>query len=149
MGRTSARRRDLTGAWPRSGPREREPVGLSGTSLGLRRERQVDGEDRAFAQFAVDVERAAVVANDMLDDGEAEPRAAQLARARGVDPVEALGQPRQMIAGDAFAVIADGYGERRRALPRRSPRPGGRRGRRPPRTPRGAPPGCVRRAGRG
>src|SRR6185437_7483900 len=86
-----------------------------------RRHRQVDGEDRALAQLALDVECAAVVAHDVLDDGEAEPGAAQLARAGGIDAVEALGEPRQVLARDALAMVADGDGKRRRALagPRR------------------------------
>ena len=45
----------------------------------------------------------------MFDDGQAEPGAAQLTRARGVDPVEPFGQPGQVLARDALAVIAHGY----------------------------------------
>src|SRR6185436_9469108 len=41
----------------------------------------------------------------MLDDGEAEPGAADLAAAAGIDPVEALGQPRDMLGGDALAPV--------------------------------------------
>src|SRR5690242_11906163 len=90
-------------------------------SAALRDLWQVDGEDGALALLALDVERTAMVADDMLDDGEAEPGAAQLARAGGIDAVEALGQPRQVLARDALAVVAHGDGKRRRALagPRR------------------------------
>src|SRR6266851_7165812 len=45
----------------------------------------------------------------MFDDGQADPGAAQLAGARGVDPVEPFGQPWQVLARDALAVIAHGY----------------------------------------
>ena len=55
---------------------------------------------------AVDFEKAAVAVDDVLDDREAEPGAAHLARARGVDPVKALGQPRQVLARDAVAAVA-------------------------------------------
>ena len=45
----------------------------------------------------------------MFDDGQAEPRAAQLAGTRSVNPVKPFGQPGQVLARDAFAVIAHGY----------------------------------------
>ncbi len=48
-----------------------------------------------------------MVADDVLDDGQTEPGAAQRARARRVDAVEALGQPRQMLARDALPVVPD------------------------------------------
>src|SRR5579885_1739385 len=78
----------------------------------------MDGEDRALAELAVDVERATMVVDDVLDDGEAEAGAAQFARAPGIDAVEALGEPRQMLARDALAVIAHADGERRRTIAR-------------------------------
>src|SRR6476620_7147343 len=43
---------------------------------------------------------------DVLDDREAEPGAAHLARARRVDPVEPFGQPGQLLPLDALAVVA-------------------------------------------
>src|SRR5438034_11306909 len=43
------------------------------------------------------------------DDGEAEPGAAQVARARLVDTVEALGDPRQVGARDADARVAHAH----------------------------------------
>ena len=49
--------------------------------------------------------------DDVLDDGEAEARAAELARARGVDAIEALGEPRQMGGRNAVALVADGDGD--------------------------------------
>src|SRR5690349_8881964 len=80
------------------------------STASRRRQRQVDGEDGALAELAVDIERAPVVAHDMLDDGEAEPGAAELARAGGIDTVEALGEPRQVLARDALAMVAHGDG---------------------------------------
>ncbi len=41
--------------------------------------------------------------DDMLDDRQAEPGAARFAAARGIDPIKALGQARQMIGGDPVA----------------------------------------------
>ena len=52
-----------------------------------------------WPQRALDVELAAVGLHDVLDDGEAEAGAAELARARLVDAVEALGEPRQVARG--------------------------------------------------
>ena len=48
-----------------------------------------------------------MAADDVLGDGEAEAGAAQPPRAGRVDAVEALGQPREMLAGDARALIDD------------------------------------------
>src|SRR5258708_9571253 len=73
-----------------------------------------DGKDRPDAELAGDVETAAVAVDDMLDDGEAESGAAQGARARRVDAIETLGQPGQVLAPDAFAVVAHRDGDRRR-----------------------------------
>ena len=50
--------------------------------------------------------------DDMLDDGEAEAGAAELARARGIDAIEALGEPRQMVGRNAVALVADGDRQR-------------------------------------
>src|ERR1700722_6643423 len=73
---------------------------------GLRGGRKMDGEDRSQAGLALDLEQAAVMADDMLDDGEAEPGAAERARTRGIDAVEALGEAGNMLARDAAAVVA-------------------------------------------
>src|ERR1051325_1415768 len=62
-----------------------------------------DGE--AEAGLAGDAEPAAVTENDMLDDGEAEAGAADLTAPPGIDPVEALGQPRDVLGGDAVALV--------------------------------------------
>src|SRR5579875_2543670 len=78
----------------------------------------MDREDRALAELAVDVERAAVMGDDVLDDGKAEAGAAELAGAGRVDPVEPLGEPGQVLARDAVAMVAHGDGERRRPLAR-------------------------------
>ena len=43
----------------------------------------------------------------MLDDRQTEPGATGVARAAAVDAIEALGQPRQMLARDADARIAN------------------------------------------
>src|SRR6202030_2905317 len=78
-------------------------------------DRQMNREDRARAELALDLERAAVVGDDVLDDGKTEPGAAELARAGGIDPVEALRQPRDVLGQDALAVVADGDQRRGRA----------------------------------
>src|SRR5467141_1100763 len=70
---------------------------------------QEDGEHRAGAEGALDVEKTAMAVEDVLDDREPEPGAAHFARPRGVDAVEPFGQSRQMLAGDALALIAHGY----------------------------------------
>ena len=44
----------------------------------------------------------------MLDDGEAEPGAADRPAPAGVDPVESLGEARQMLGRDALAAVGDG-----------------------------------------
>ena len=60
----------------------------------------------------------------VLDDGEAEAGAAELARAGIVDPVEALGEARQMRGGNAVALVADRDREPvGRGRPRRAPGP--------------------------
>src|SRR5207244_2716339 len=54
------------------------------------------------------VQLAAVPLHDMLDDRQAEPRAAGLARAAAVGAVEPLGEARQVLACDARAGVGDG-----------------------------------------
>ena len=68
--------------------------------------RKVDAEGAAPAEAAVDGDAAAVGLGDVLDDGEAEAGAAELAAARLVDAVEALEEPRQVLARDAAALVA-------------------------------------------
>ena len=43
---------------------------------------------------------------NMLDDGQTQARSARLAAAHHVDPIEALRQTRQMLGGNARAVVA-------------------------------------------
>src|SRR3546814_695420 len=73
------------------------------------RKRQRDAG--ALAEFAFDVELALMAFADMLDAREAEPGAADRAAARFVDAVEAFGAARDMVGGDAVALI--GHGEAR------------------------------------
>ena len=60
---------------------------------------------------------AAMAAQDVLDDGEPQPRAAELARARGLDPEEALGQARQVLGrgttATAYLPVAESTNEPR------------------------------------
>ena len=44
---------------------------------------------------------------DVLDDGQPQPGAALLAARLDIDAVEALGEPRQVLGGDAGAEVAD------------------------------------------
>src|SRR5262245_7110097 len=88
-------------------PRERLARPHSARLRVLRRGVQADGEGRALAVLAVDGERAAVAVDDVLDDREPEPGAAECARAPGVDAVEALGEARQVLARDALALVGD------------------------------------------
>src|SRR5277367_1405899 len=66
------------------------------------------GERRANTQRARNFKPTAMAIENVLDDRQAEPGTAEFARARGVDPVEALCETRQMLARDAFAAIGDG-----------------------------------------
>src|SRR6267378_1664298 len=76
--------------------------------------RKAHRETAAGTRLAIDVEARLVARDGVLDDGEAQSRAAGLARAAAVDAVEALGQPRQMLRRDAGAGVLDG--ERRPAV---------------------------------
>src|SRR5215471_21290001 len=77
---------------------------------------QKDSENRPCARRAVDLEKAAMVIEDVFHNRQAEPRAAHLAGAGRVDAIKTFGQPRQMLARDALAMISDRYrDERRRA----------------------------------
>src|ERR1700730_4268152 len=88
----------------RSRGSSRSSIGVGALNHGAVRA-QEDGEHRAGAEGALDVEKSAVAVEDVLDDREPEPGPAHFARAGGVDAVEPLGQPWQMLAGDAFALI--------------------------------------------
>src|SRR5271155_5142586 len=75
-----------------------------GRALGARRRwcgrmgAQEHSEDRADPGRALDLEKSAVMVEDVLDDGQAEPGAAHFARSCGVGPVEAFSQPGQVLA---------------------------------------------------
>jgi hypothetical protein len=64
-------------------------------------------EARALAGLALDVDLAAVALHHVLDDRQAQPGAAGVARAAAVHAVEALGQPRHVLARDAEAGVGD------------------------------------------
>src|SRR6267143_4224035 len=72
--------------------------------------REVHREAAACARLAVDVEARLVARDGVLDDGQAEPRAAGFARAAAIDTVEALGQPRQVFRRDAGAGVLNREG---------------------------------------
>src|SRR3989441_13142750 len=80
--------------------RQRQLIGAG----ARRRQREANGGPLALD--AVDRQLPAVREHEVPDDGEAEPGAAQLARARLVDTVEALGDPGQVRARDADARVA-------------------------------------------
>ena len=83
-------------------------LGRARATSRTRSRREDEPEGRALAGLARDVELAAVTLHDVLDDRQPEPGAAGLARAAAVDAIEALGQPREMLAGDAAAAVDDG-----------------------------------------
>src|SRR5438876_7928627 len=85
----------------------RDFCALRARRFGQIDDRQMNREDGAFSERAVDLEQAPMMIDDMLHDGEAEAGAAKLARAGGVDPVEALREPRDVLGKDALAVVAD------------------------------------------
>ena len=64
------------------------------------------GECRSLSLHALDREPAAVAVEDVLDQRQAEPGAALCAALGDVDAVEALGQPRQVLGGDAGTSVA-------------------------------------------
>src|SRR6267378_5810347 len=63
--------------------------------------RKAHRETAAGTRLAIDVEARLVARDGVLDDGQAEPRAAGLARAAAIDSVEALGEPRKVLGCDA------------------------------------------------
>ena len=67
-----------------------------------------DGTERAaLADFGLNVEPTVVAQQDVLGDGQAKTRSTGLARAALVDPIKALGQPRQVFGRDADASVLD------------------------------------------
>src|SRR6516225_9138886 len=69
--------------------------------------REVAGKSAANPECALYLERGAVALQDMLDDGEAEAGATGRARAPGIDAIEALGEPRNVLRRDTHAGVAD------------------------------------------
>src|SRR5262249_35738371 len=75
---------------------------------GVRRlGRQPQGEGRSDADRGVDVDAAAVVDRDVLDDGEAEPGATGVPRAGLVGAVEPFEDAVEVLGRDADALVAD------------------------------------------
>jgi hypothetical protein len=50
-----------------------------------------------------------MMVEDVLDDGQAQPGAAHLARARRIDPIKSFRQAGQMLACDPFAIVTHRY----------------------------------------
>src|ERR1700733_11062430 len=69
---------------------------------------QPDRERRTDPDRARNFEPPAMPVEDVLDDGQAQPGAAQLPRSGVVDAIETFGQARQMLAWDALSLIAHG-----------------------------------------
>ena len=61
-----------------------------------------------FPTSDVTSQLAAMAVDDVLDDGEPETRPALLTARRHVDPVEALGEARQVLGRDAGPVVGHG-----------------------------------------
>src|SRR6185437_16401887 len=67
-------------------------------------------EGGALARRALDAQASAMPVKHMLDQRQAQSRAALRAAVDDVDPVETLGQPRQMLTRDTGTVVADSDG---------------------------------------
>ena len=65
------------------------------------------GECGAFAFLTGDFELAAMARQDMFDDCESKPGAAELAAFFGIDAIESLGQARDVMIGDTGSEIAN------------------------------------------
>src|SRR5689334_15886800 len=70
--------------------------------------RQMDRERRALADFRLDRPPGVVARQYVLDDRQAEAGALLGAAALNIDPVEALGDARDVLFGDAGTVVLDG-----------------------------------------
>ena len=68
--------------------------------------RQCEIEGCAVIQFALGLDGSAVGANHVLHNGQAQSGAAGLAGAGFIDAVEALEEPRQVLAGNTLAEVA-------------------------------------------
>ena len=71
-------------------------------------ERKPDGEDTAAAQFAFDTDRAAVLVDQFVDQSEPDSATLERPALGAFDPVEPFKQPRQFMARDAAARVANG-----------------------------------------
>src|SRR5919201_1020299 len=72
---------------------------------------QGEVEGRAGAHAAVDADHAAHRFHEMLHDGQAEARAAELARTSGVDAIEPFEYARQMLRGNTGSRIGDRHSD--------------------------------------
>jgi len=72
-------------------------------------------ESGAGTRRALDVQSAAVPVKHVLDEGQAQAGSALGAAIGDIDPVEPLGQPRQMLGRDTGTVIAYRQARLRRA----------------------------------
>src|SRR5665647_2905485 len=69
----------------------------------------MDAEGATASEYAVDRDAAAVDLGDVLDDREAEASPAEVAAASLVDAVEALEEPRQVLARDPLPLVGDAH----------------------------------------
>src|SRR5712691_7100670 len=83
------------------------PTARGGGSLPHFGSGQGDAHRGAPLDLALDVELATVRGDEMLDDGQAEAGAAQLARTGLVHAIEALGDAGQISGGNAGAGVLD------------------------------------------
>src|SRR5258708_6480180 len=80
---------------------------------------EMGAEAAALPRRARDLERGAVPAQRVLHDREPQSRAAAFARAAAIDAIEALGEARDVLGGDADAGVLD---FERRSVRRLAPR---------------------------
>ena len=73
--------------------------------MNISGDREAGGECRAFARRGVDAEPALMAVEDMLNNGKAQAGAPALAAGQHIYPVEAFGQPGQMLWCNAGSII--------------------------------------------
>src|SRR5437588_10179096 len=93
-------------SWSARRSLSRLPLGSGFERDGAAR-REVRVKAAADTRRTFDVELRLVPRQRVLDDGEAEPGAPGLARAAAIDAVEALGEARNVLGGDADAAVLD------------------------------------------
>jgi hypothetical protein len=71
-------------------------------------EGQDDGKNTAFAQLALDVDAAAVLADDLVDDAEADAGAGDATGFGAAGAVEAVKDALEVVGIHAHAAVADG-----------------------------------------